>query len=163
MNKKVIGSILLVLVLLITAFIFYNSSQNSTESHEDSNAIVEFIEPIVEPIIDTFVTDNSVNLDYYVRKSAHIIEFSALGISLMCFYEFLKNQYNKNIFFIILFYALSVAVTDEFIQSFTGRTSSVKDIILDFFGVAIGIVVFVLFVKMLNLINKRRTKEKKQI
>lgn len=42
------------------------------------------------------------------------------------------NVFRRYPVFIALFILLSTAVIDEYIQSFTGRTSSVKDILIDF-------------------------------
>ncbi|MBQ7339146.1 MAG: VanZ family protein, partial [Clostridia bacterium] len=38
-----------------------------------------------------------------------------------------------------LLFSLLTAVTDEYIQSFTGRTSSVSDVLLDFSGALCGL------------------------
>ena len=38
-----------------------------------------------------------------------------------------------------LFYILAVGVTDEYIQLFSGRTSGVKDVVIDFIGGLFGI------------------------
>ena len=73
-------------------------------------------------------------------------EFAVLGLLVACLMfqlEFPMARLGYG-----LFYVLAVAVTDEFIQIFTGRTSSVKDILIDFFGALLGIGVIYLWRQM---------------
>ena len=60
-----------------------------------------------------------------------------------------------------LFLLLAVAVIDEYIQSFTGRISSVKDILIDFGGGVTGLGLVSLAVLFHRLWRNRRMPEKK--
>ena len=55
-----------------------------------------------------------------------------------------------------MFYGLFVGVCDEFIQSFSDRTSSVRDVLIDFFGYMTGAVVAVGIMLMIYKCRKIR-------
>ena len=138
MNKKRLA-LFLALTVIITCFIFYNSLKNSEESNKASDVIEEIVEPIVEDIVG----EEEFDTEYFVRKGAHITEFFILG--LMVFNALTSAVRDKRnlpcIFGYGLFYVLAVAVTDEFIQSFSDRTSSVIDVLIDFSGASAGFAV----------------------
>jgi len=76
---------------------------------------------------------------FFVRKLAHVSEFAALGIAV----AFLHRKYtqytlHKSFYGFAVFYGLAAAVTDEFIQSFSDRSDSVRDVLIDFSGYLIG-------------------------
>lgn len=129
-RQRIIGCILLVGIVFITVFILSNSLNNYEASHNSSDNITDII-----------ISDNNPNSEYIsilVRKIAHIVEFSALGFFTIAFIIHFHKCFRKPAFGYALFYVLTVAVTDEHIQSFTDRTSSTSDIILDFCGALIG-------------------------
>lgn len=129
--------LLLALTLLVTACIFGNSLKNGEESHENSDKVVDIVEPIVKPITEKLPGDRGVS--FWVRKAAHVAEFFALGLCAMALGLGLKKRFGISSLGYVLFYVLLVAVTDEYIQSFTGRTSSVKDVFIDLGGAVLGI------------------------
>jgi len=129
--------LLVVLTLLTTAYIFHNSLKDSEASHESSDKIVEVVEPVVKPITEKLPGDKG--LSFWVRKAAHFIEFFALGLCAMALGLALRARFGPSFLGYVLFYVLLTAVTDEFIQSFTGRTSSVKDVLIDLGGAVLGI------------------------
>ena len=53
---------------------------------------------------------------------------------------------------------LFTAVTDEFIQSFTGRGSSVRDVMLDFSGALTGILLTVFLSAIIKKCNRKSRK-----
>ncbi len=125
---------LCICVMLITCFIFSNSLKDSVDSLKSSNSVAELIG-----------TDTT-NADYplinsIVRKLAHVVEFCALGITVMWLLISFQDVYQRALFGYGFFYVLFVAVIDEYIQSFSDRTSSVSDVLLDFAGALIGFVV----------------------
>ena len=123
-----------VLMLFCVSFIFSNSLKNSEQSHKDSNVIVEFVEDVVKQM----VPNNHWDWNYIVRKSAHIFEFFVLGVCTMLFFSQVHTKTNLNVLFAFVC-VIVIASTDEFIQRFTGRTSSVKDVMIDLFGASLGI------------------------
>ncbi len=81
------------------------------------------------------------NTDFFLRKIAHITEYTLLGLLIQMARILLKKQ-NKNIsIWLPLFCILSIGVLDEFFQSFSGRTSVVSDVILDFMGGLLGMII----------------------
>ena len=143
MKQNRLSVILVLLVVLATAFIFSNSLKNGEESVADSDAIIALIEPLIEKI---FGEEHQIDLNYIVRKSAHLAEFFLLGALTSCLILDLKRRHGKHLRGYEFFYVLAVAVADEYIQSFTGRTSMVADILIDFLGAILGFgTVFLIF------------------
>ncbi len=72
-----------------------------------------------------------------IRKMAHVFEYALLGGGLFFYFRYQKcttiNRWIYTLFIVLLF-----ATLDEYIQSFVGRTSSVRDVLLDFTGGIIG-------------------------
>lgn len=148
-NKLII--ILTVVILFITGFAFYNSAKNFTTTHAESEAVVEAINPVIQK---NEIKVGQENLRFYIRKFAHVIEFAALGASVMCLAMRIKAQYNKSLFGFAFFYVLFVGTVDEFIQSLNDRSSLVSDVLLDFFGALIGFAFAFVAVKIVCIIIK---------
>lgn len=81
-------------------------------------------------------------LDHIVRKNAHGFLYMTLAVFVSsAIFSF--NKKGKDAVIYILFTCLFYAVTDEFHQSFIpGRTSMVSDILVDFCGAIIGLLIF---------------------
>lgn len=130
----------LIVTILVVMFIFYNSIQNGESSSNASTTVLNFINNIINSIGLNFKLEG-----YFIRKLAHFVEFFTLGVFLMLTFEAFTNK----IFSIIgfpMFFAIFIPVIDEYIQIYSdGRTSSVKDVLLDFFGAMIGIIIVSLF------------------
>ena len=127
------------LVLLCTLFVFSNSLKNSEESHADSGFFVE----IVESVADAIFPDNECDWNYTVRKGAHLLEFFVLGVfATLLSVCFVKNR--RAALCIALLYLVVIAALDEFIQRFTGRTSSFTDVLIDLAGGCIGVALVLL-------------------
>ena len=139
--------ILFVLVAIVIGFIFSNSMQNSVESHRASG----IIEEIVKPIICRICGNDAVDINYIVRKGAHLAEFCLLGLAVMGVIFTVGLKY----FGYGLFSVLLVAVTDEYIQSFFDRTSSVKDVLIDFTGAMMGFVIGAIVFLIVQKIKKK--------
>lgn len=78
------------------------------------------------------------DISYIIRKSAHFFEYGLLAALLVIdFYLFKQSKLNIVIY--SLFITLMCAVGDEFYQSFIGRGSSVRDVVIDFSGALFGI------------------------
>lgn len=128
------------LSLLIIGFIFYNSLQTGPESNAVSSRVMLLLKPILDPW-DRVSEDT---LHKAVRKLAHFTEFCALGLSLSALAGRLIWKKPPMTYYAPAILALAVALTDEFIQRFTGRTSSLKDVAIDFAGALTGIVLVTL-------------------
>ena len=146
-------------------FVFYQGSRQIDESFSHSDVIVDQVIEIIETIQETFkkkpastetnqvVTQKPENqvdevaltkekfrkdVAYVIRKSAHFFEYGLLaGLLAITFY--LLKQSKLNLVIYSLFITLMCAVGDEFYQSFIGRGSNVRDIVIDFSGALFGI------------------------
>ncbi|WP_195513619.1 VanZ family protein [Turicibacter sanguinis] len=159
--------------ILWMGFIFFQGTQTGDVSIESSdrivNPIVEVIEKTIEwlkpkqessesePVKETVETSPKPTesqreilykkVHYIVRKSAHFFEYAVLGgLAFWMFQGFRVSFWNQVIY--SLFMILSVAVMDEYLQSFVARTSSVSDILIDFSGGMTGILILYLIKKV---------------
>ncbi|WP_260526354.1 VanZ family protein [Clostridium botulinum] len=146
------------LSLMCLGFIFFNSSQDGTESNIRSNTVIEKIATDInedniniQSILKTHINRKQFNL--LIRKYAHGFEFAILSILLFMSLNFFGLS-KRNLIIYILFIVLFSAVMDEFFQLFVpGRNSSVKDIVIDFIGGGVG----VLIVTIINRIKCKCT------
>lgn len=134
------------LTAAMTLFIFSNSLRGSVDSHAMSNSLIDLLMPLLSAVEKAF---GEINWVLVIRKGAHLTEFCILGILVWNFMLAIRHSCGKNLFGYGLFYVLAVAVTDEFIQSFSDRTSAVSDVLIDFTGalLGIGLVSLVVFLK----------------
>ena len=88
---------------------------------------------------DEQVARYSEKIEIYVRKLAHVIEFFALGLFVCGFAICLGDELSKRLISMPLLIVLSIAVADEWIQSFADRGSLVTDVVLDFTGALAGL------------------------
>lgn len=122
--------------LLLIAFIFLHSSMNDDESNGESLAALSFLTVIFEKLgIPLELTNHT------VRKAAHFLEFALLGVLVtLTLYTYIKKPLNNMTS--VLFICLATAVCDETIQLYVpGRAGMVQDVLLDFFGSLIGVLI----------------------
>ena len=152
MKKRIIYLILLVLWMGV---IFYFSSQNSESSTKQSdvvinNGIIRTIKIFNKNITDKEEANIYIKLFYVVRKNAHIFEYFILGLLSFLFI----NTYDMKVikkYCIVLLFCFLYACSDEFHQSFImGRTSSVKDVFIDTFGVLVALIIIYLIYVIKN-------------
>jgi len=140
----IVRILMLIAIITVTLTIFFNSFKDIVASHQDSNIVID--------VIVSEQSAESDGLELIVRKMAHLVEYAALGIAVMLFVKCVEKDYCKRLYGAALFYVLFIAVLDEHIQSFSNRTSSTSDIILDFFGALIGfavvLVIHFIYVKL---------------
>lgn len=125
----------IIATILATMFIFNNSMKTAEVSSADSGVIVDALMSFFSRIGIYFGRDSLVN---FIRKSAHVAEFTLQGILLAnCF----EMQYKRRVIY-ILFFGLLTACVDEYIQLFSvGRAGMVQDIFIDFIGTVIGMLI----------------------
>lgn len=96
-------------------------------------------------------------LNVIIRKLAHGFQFCILAIILNTFIAYL-NVRRENIIFYTLLLVIVFAIGDEVHQLFVdGRTPSAIDVIIDFIGGVVGVI-------LINVLNKgisRRVLEKR--
>ena len=164
-------------VLLISAFIFGNSLKDYETSQKTSDKIVQAIAPdeekpgqAVGSMVElggkiSVVTDHNeapeeISIGFVVRLFAHLVEFAALGVAVMGLVLSVKREWGIGLAGFGFFYVLAVAVADEYIQSFSDRSSSIGDVLLDFSGALFG---FALTVAVFFLIRWIKTKKRNRI
>ena len=145
--------VLIAAIAVITSVIFINSFADIDSSHQSSGAVAQVIAPSAKY--------NVGNIELIIRKAAHVIEYAVLGITVAAFIINIKKAFGKSFFGASLFYTLAVAVADEHIQSYSDRTSSTGDIMLDFCGAVIGFFVGWLVIKIYTYIKRRIKKSDK--
>ena len=132
----VLAGLSLLGTMLILVFIFYNGNQTITQSMQRSDVVVEKVKPVLDPQdkVDTKT------FSHYVRKGAHLTEYSALGIcaGLTVGFWWLAGG---SLFFLLGATTLlpMTAIMDEYLQGFRGRGSEVKDIMIDLGGCGTGL------------------------
>ena len=129
-----VGAFLLTAAFL--GFIFYNSLQNSTASDAQSDGVVHWLQPVLNwlHIGDDMAT-------FLVRKTGHFLEFFTLGCCLCLDIRILTRNWWARIF-VPLFFGILFPVLDETLQLFSpGRSSEVRDVLIDFCGVCVGILI----------------------
>ena len=138
------GLVFAILSILAMCFIFSQSILSREESGNLSAGIVQWLKPILDP--GGVIAEETFH--HYLRKAAHFTEFAIFGCFFCAFTVNLGWITNRKYVALAPFIPLSVAVSDEFIQYFTGRGSMVTDVVIDFSGGLSG----VLFVWLISYI-----------
>jgi len=154
MRKRRVAYIgLIVLILATIVFIWSNSLQSIPESQTKS---IDFLNK-VKPLLGIFVGTGNVT-DHLVRKLAHFTEFGALGCELALLLA-LRKRINWQSVINSAFFAMTVALTDETIQIFSGRGSQVQDVWLDFAGSCTGILFVIVIFGLIKVARNRKNKK----
>lgn len=172
--KKVIISIMIIICILWFGFIANNTSQIGEVSNDKSTSIVEIILSKSEQFINNKIVSSEIiddeqflgynrqsvikKLNMLIRKIAHTFEFLVLAILLYIIFDLFRLR-KREVIIYSLFTVLLYAVFDEFRQLYVvGRSSSVKDIIIDFMGGIIGVGIAYVINKLFNFISEKRIK-----
>lgn len=142
-----------VLSVFFVCFIWGNSLLPGTESGNLSGNVLNFV--------NSFLKNVGINKEvshYMIRKSAHFTEHMCFGACLLVTLRAYTQEVLKYISN-ILFIGLLVPVIDEFIQLFIdGRGGEIKDVIIDFSGLLVGIIISFIIVFLIDRKNKSRLK-----
>lgn len=145
--KKIISFIMLILWMIV---IFSFSSADANKSTRTSDKVITTMIEIKDKITNNETPNNEKeiivkNSSFYIRKLAHITEYLILGFLM---FNLLKQYSVTNIYYAI---GLSIlySCTDEFHQLFiSGRSGSIRDILIDSIGILIGTYLYkLLFIK----------------
>ncbi len=142
-----------VLSVFFVCFIWGNSLLPGTESGNLSGNVLNFV--------NSFLKNVGINKEvshYMIRKAAHFTEHMCFGACLLVTLRAYTQEVLKYISN-ILFIGLLVPVIDEFIQLFIdGRGGEIKDVIIDFSGLLVGIIISFIIVFLIDRKNKSRLK-----
>lgn len=132
--------ILTLITITFILFIFYNSIFPGPQSSDQSRYVMDLLNRALG-----FLQIPVLLSEHFIRKAAHFTEYFALGALLAATIKFYHRP-GREAVFTELFLLLLVPVTDEWIQLFRpGRGSSVADVLLDFAGGLVGMVLLDLF------------------
>jgi VanZ family protein len=124
----------LIYTVLWMAVIFIFSSENGNLSNMNNTFVVELLRKIG---LDIGRAMPLVEVNYIIRKAAHVIEYCILGILLFKTYS--SYLYKKPLMLSFVSGFL-YACSDEFHQYFVpGRGPSFKDVLIDTSGVLLGV------------------------
>ena len=135
------------LVLVILGLIFGLSAQDAEESKELSDSLVSKIFQWLELYIDGEL----------IRKFAHMLEFTALSFSL--YNAIFATWEIKTAPLVSLVLTVICAIGDEIHQIFVpGRAFQFSDILTDSIGAIIGIVTYLVILKIYSILKERGNK-----
>ncbi len=121
---------------------------NPTISSNESNFVKE---EVVEPIYEAITGKKEVDFD--VRKLAHMIEFGVLGLEATLFFN---NDSVISRAFKVVGFCFLVAFIDETIQIFSDRGSSIFDVYIDLSGVLISFIIVSSILAIVNKVSMRK-------
>jgi len=167
MKRKIIIVISWILVFTWMGVIFYFSSMNGEESKNMSVKTIETtIKKTVEKTNEVGITNKNPDskkieqvaekANFPIRKTMHAFEYFILTLLLInALYQ--SGLKGNKIFILALTACFLYACTDEFHQSFTSRTPSFIDVLIDTFGGIISIILIKLIIKIKSRKNIRST------
>ncbi len=154
-SKRYSRNIILCMTILWMLTIFIMSAQPADESTKTSLFVGKTIASWTVPGYSDWSPEEQIllaeKIDHPVRKTAHALEYIALGILMSCTLNcFHDAPYENNM---IVAYALGTAyaATDEFHQLFVpGRSGQLSDVALDSTGVLMGCLLVLVFKKIIQ-------------
>ena len=138
------------LLCLTVAFIFSQSMLDKQASAAQSG----WVTAVLHQLLDPQGSIPAETFHHWIRKTAHFVEFAALGMVTLGFVWNLEILTQRSWQILKLYLPLAVAVADEYIQYFTGRGSQVTDVVLDYAGALTGLGAAWLLVLLLRKIKK---------
>lgn len=121
------------------AVIFIFSSENGDVSSMNNIFIVDMLKRVGIDIVRMFP---KVDVNFIIRKAAHVTEYFILGLLL---YKSSEGYLRRGRFLASSFTGFIYACTDEFHQSFIpGRGPSFRDVMIDTSGVIAAVLLCIL-------------------
>ena len=157
-HKKAFRIALLIIIFLTIAVIWGHSCMTRAKSTDESR----FVKEILDTVMQTVSGNRSFAIpEVLIRKSAHFFEYAVLGLELVLFItlnkgETLDEDKKRGPIKLLRLYptafviSLFVASVDEIIQYFTGRYSSIWDVMLDMTGASFSILIFLLIKSLIR-------------
>lgn len=143
------------LVILWMVVIFYFSSRSGDVSAYQSNEFNEILKNSVPEVYS--VVDNMVKVGFKIfsiRKLAHMFLYMMLTILLYIPTKGVFEKYKQSLIMTIGV-SISYAILDEIHQLFVpGRSGQIQDVMIDFIGIIVGIMMIMLFYKLRNILRK---------
>ena len=141
-----------ILSLLILCFIWGQSMLPRSASADESNVLMRRMKPILDP---KNRADDDI-FHHYLRKTAHFVEYAALGFCMCGFFRKLEWKRNAVRTVVTIISPILAAAIDETIQIFTpNRGPQFSDVLLDSCGALCGIGAFLLLALCFRCILKK--------
>lgn len=148
MKNHIIRIILLILLIGTFFVIFDFSSQDGKESSGISRKITEIITDKILRLSDDNKMQIVDRMESVIRKIAHFSIYTIVGALLMGFVSTYKIDEMKRIYISIVI-GIIYATSDEIHQAFIpDRAAKLTDVMLDTMGVALGICLILLLLKI---------------
>lgn len=150
-KRKIILIIFTITLIMTLTFIWVHSMMPREESANESSTVKEVIEEVISS-----VTHTEVNIpEFLIRKLAHIIEYSALGlqIPILAVFSYKKKEEVLKFFSVykrIVLLPLPVAVIDETIQLFSERGSQISDVWIDFVSASFALIISLIIARIIR-------------
>lgn len=151
MTRKSRRALFAILSLAELGFIFHNSLQGSGASNATSREVAA----LLTPGLNAAGRIEEETFHVLIRKMAHFAEFGALGVS-FAGVSLNMEWSGKRKWIAPVLAALAAAITDETIQHFTGRTSALRDVLIDWSGAVCGVFFVMLAVHLWRGIKTKR-------
>ncbi|MBU3142574.1 VanZ family protein [Clostridium sp. CF012] len=141
-KRKTIAKVLLCVIWL--GVIFYNGTRQGETSQKTSKEVIKVASKVmrITPVSVAVPGFKISDINYYVRKNAHFFQYFIFSL-LLCSAVREFKLYKTSEIFLLLFILLLFPVIDEFIQKLVpGRTSLVFDIVIDFAGGVLALLIY---------------------
>ena len=163
MKLKLARYISLILLVAWMCVIFCFSAENAEKSDSTSDEVivkvVEHVYPKYKTLPEKEQKEVVEKFSFPVRKLAHFSEFFLLGIlSAVFFATFISIKVNLRVVLALLL-GLLYATSDEIHQLFIdGRACRFTDVLIDFSGVALAVLLIYIIVLRSGRIERKRHK-----
>ena len=147
-KHSILLSLLLVIAVMVMIYCF--SAQNGTQSGAMSGRITTWVLSIVVPDFENWAAEDQESLcdtvGFFIRKTAHFLEYALLGFSLMLHIAQIEKKIAVRLPWLWAWAIGTLyAASDEFHQGFVaGRGPSVRDVMIDSSGVIAGVLLMLL-------------------
>ena len=158
-SSKVKQKLILLIVLIgIMGFIYYMSAQPVVRSGEMSFRIDRLVCRLFVDGFENMTAEQQqvavYDMDFRVRKSAHFLEYTMLGLILMLTGRTFLTSHQKTA---AMLTGAVYAALDEFHQYFVpGRACQVRDVLIDYSGIVTGILTALLLMRIIRAIRNQR-------
>ena len=158
-SSKVKHKLILLIVLIgIMGFIYYMSAQPVVRSGEMSFRIDRLVCRLFVDGFENMTAEQQqvavYDMDFLVRKSAHFLEYTMLGLILMLTGRTFLTSHQKTA---AMLTGAVYAALDEFHQYFVpGRACQVRDVLIDYSGIVTGILTALLLMRIIRAIRNQR-------
>lgn len=151
-NLKIYQWIIIILMIVVNVFIIVNSCLPGGASTSESNWIVKPVVDIINSIKPGTIDDTNVHaLSSFIRKFiGHFSLFVVSGILTTLSIKYLYYNNKQKFVFFVVFAGISglfLAILTELIQLFVpGRSGEIKDVMIDYSGYLLALIVIGLIV-----------------